>query len=118
MTRDILQWLASTASHGCTEISFWKGCTLEEEASNALLTSVAAKTIKSLTLWEIYLTPEQLGAILTIPMLEVLKMNGDISYDWDGTPAWIFTTLEKRHINVLLTSPHAQRLRVLELHSQ
>lgn len=117
MTREILQWLAGTASHGCTGITLEANCSLEEEASNALVNSVAAKTIKSLQFKEIYFTPEQLERMLSMPALEQLKIRGGESYDWNG-PKYVWETLETAHINVLVSSPHSKRLQILEIVNQ
>jgi hypothetical protein len=117
MTREILQWVADTASHGCTGITLSANCSLTEEASNALVNSVAAKTINSLEFHEIYFTPEQLETMLTLPALEQLIIRGGESYDWNG-PKYVWDTLDVAHIDVLVSSPHAKRLRVLEIVNQ
>jgi hypothetical protein len=117
MTRELLQWLADAASHGCTGVVLSANCSLREEASSALVNSVAAKTIISLEFNEIYFTPEQLKAMLSMPALEQLNIRGGESYDWNG-PRYVWETLDVAHIDVLMSSPHAQRLRVLEIANQ
>jgi hypothetical protein len=117
MTHEMVQWLADASSHGCTGIVLSANCSLGEEASTALVDSVAAKTIASLEFHEIYFTPEQLQAMLAMPALEELKIWGGESYDWNG-PKYVWETLDMAHMNVLMSSPHAQRLHVLEIGNQ
>jgi hypothetical protein len=117
MTLEMLQWLASTYSHNCTSLSLAANCTLEEEASNALVQSVAARTLQSLGFTEIYFTPQQLEALLSMPALTELSIWGGESSDWNG-PTYVWDTLEAAHVDVLVNSPHAQRLRILKIGNQ
>jgi hypothetical protein len=117
MTREILRWLHDNSSHGCLELDLSANSALEVEASDALIKSVAAETIKSLQFHEIYFTPQQLKDLLTMPALEELIIWGGESSDWSG-PTYIWETLGPEHIDVITSSPDAQRLRVLEIGNQ
>ncbi len=117
MTRSLLAWIADPASRHCTGLDFSANCTLEAAASRALVNSALARTVESLKFTEIYFSPEQLAELLSMPALVELRIWGGESSDWNG-PQYVYDTLAYEHIAVLTTSPHAQRLRVLEIGKQ
>ena len=44
-------------------------------------------------------------------------MQGGESWDWNG-PKYVWDTVGGEHVTVLKSSPHAKRLRVLEIRNQ
>jgi hypothetical protein len=117
MTQSVLAWIADPASRACTEIDFSANCGLSVVASYALVRSPLAQTITTLEFTEIYFSAEQLADLLHIPALTDLRIVGGTSSDWNG-PEYIYPTLTSEHLDVLATSPDAQRLRVLILEKQ
>lgn len=117
LTRDLLAWIADPASQDCHDLVFHANCSMDEEASSALVHSPLAETVKALEFTEIFFSPSQLADLLTMPALVELRIWGGESSDWNG-PTYVWDTLEHEHIEVLASNPHAQRLRHLDLHNQ
>ena len=117
ITRSLLAWIADPASHGSTQLVFSANCTLQEEASRALVNSHLAQTVQRLEFSEIYFSAAQLAELLSMPALEELMIWGGESYDWAG-PKYVWDTLGNEHVEVLMSNADAQRLRVLELENQ
>jgi hypothetical protein len=117
MTRSVLAWAADPASENCQSIDFSANCGLSVEATSALVHSPAARTIARLEFTEIYFSAEQLAELLGMPALVELRIYGGMSSDWNG-PEYIWPTFDSAHLDVLATSLHAKRLRLLDLYRQ
>ena len=117
MTREVLAWLAGPEAADVRSLRLAANCTLSQEASDELVRSPMAQHIESLEFTEIYSSPKQLADLLALPSLVQLSISGGVSYDWNG-PEYSYPTLELEHLNVLETSPHAQKLQVLMLSNQ
>src|SRR5262249_34322179 len=101
----------------CEGISFSANTTLEESASDAIVKSRHAQTIRRLEFSEVVFSAKQLEDLLRMPALKELRINGGESWDWAG-PKYVWSTMGSAHIDVLKTSSHAKRLRVLEIRNQ
>ena len=117
MTRQIIEWLADKKAPACTGISFSANTTLEKNASAAIVKSRHAQTIKRLEFSEVGFSADQLEELLRMPALTELRIEGGESWDWAG-PKYVWSTMGSEHIDVLKTSLHAKRLRVLSIRNQ
>ena len=116
MTRSLLEWVALSTRQNYRNLVLSANCTLEPEASHALVCSQYARSLQSLELTQIYFSPQQLRELLTMPALVELRIWGALSADENGVMAPPLLTNE--HLEVLSASPYAQKLRVLELRNQ
>ena len=93
-----------------TTVSLGHAVALTEKAATRLSQLTA---VESIDLSEVYLAPEQLGALLALPRLRHLSIRGGTSWEFDGSLN-VFPTLGKAHLEVLVQCCPSH-LRVLEL---
>lgn len=87
---------------------------MEPEAGEALVRSPYTENLADLELHELYVSPEQLEAILGLPGLTRLKLTGGYSEDWGGM-GFTWPTLSDAHLEVLARS---RTLQYLEMRHQ
>lgn len=110
----LLELLQLPNLDSCSAITLFGGTTLRLETVVAMFETSLAKTLKTLSCFEIYFSPETLEQLLKFELTSLSLLGGYSTDDWNGV-SYVYPTLEPEHIAILQSHPRVGQLKHLSL---